>query len=69
MQSPAPRTTEKNSCRTKITLPQAVAAARKAQSGKLGQVDLEEYGGRIVYMVDIGRSEVRVLPGYGYRGK
>ena len=45
---------------TKITLPQAVAAARKAQSGQLGQVDLEHYGGRIVYMVDVGSSEVRV---------
>jgi uncharacterized membrane protein YkoI len=45
---------------TKITLPQAVAAARKAQSGQLGQVDLEHYGGRIVYMVDVGSNEVRV---------
>jgi uncharacterized membrane protein YkoI len=45
---------------TKITLSQAVAAARKAQSGQLGQVDLEQYGGRIVYMVDVGSNEVRV---------
>ena len=45
---------------TKITLAQAVAAAQKAQSGQLGQVDLEHYGGRIVYMVDVGNKEVRV---------
>jgi uncharacterized membrane protein YkoI len=45
---------------TKITLAQAVAAAKKAQTGQLGQVDLERYGGRIVYMVDVGDREVRV---------
>ena len=45
---------------TKISLPQAVAAARNAQSGQLGQVDLERYAGRIVYMVDVGSNEVRV---------
>jgi uncharacterized membrane protein YkoI len=44
----------------KITLAQAVAAAQKAQSGQLGQVDLEHYGGQIVYMVDVGSKEVRV---------
>jgi uncharacterized membrane protein YkoI len=45
---------------TRITLAQAVAAAQKAQAGALGQVDLEHYSGRIVYMVDVGSSEVRV---------
>jgi uncharacterized membrane protein YkoI len=45
---------------TTITLAQAVASAQKAQSGQLGQVDLEHYGGRIVYMVDVGSNEVRV---------
>jgi uncharacterized membrane protein YkoI len=45
---------------TKISLGQAVAAAQQAQSGRLGQVDLEHYGGRIVYMVDVGDQEVRV---------
>jgi uncharacterized membrane protein YkoI len=45
---------------TKITLPPAVAAAQKVQSGQLGQVDLEHYGGWIVYMVDVGSNEVRV---------
>jgi len=45
---------------TTISLGQAVAAAQRAQSGKLGQVDLERYNGRIVYMVDVGDQEVRV---------
>ena len=45
---------------TTISLSQAVAAAQKAQEGALGQVDLEHYGGRIVYMVDVGSNEVRV---------
>src|SRR5919198_3821478 len=45
---------------TTISLGQAVAAAQRAQSGKLGQVDLERYNGRVVYMVDVGDQEVRV---------
>ena len=45
---------------TTISLGQAVAAAQRAQSGKLGQVDLERYEGRIVYTVDVGDQEVRV---------
>ena len=45
---------------TKITLEQAVAAAQHAAHGAVGQVDLEQFGGRIVYMVDIGDQEVRV---------
>jgi uncharacterized membrane protein YkoI len=45
---------------TTISLAQAVAAARKAGNGQLGQVDLEHYRGRIVYMVDVGNQEVRV---------
>jgi uncharacterized membrane protein YkoI len=45
---------------TKISLAQAVAAAQEAQSGQLGQVDLEQYAGRIVYMVDVGSNEVRI---------
>jgi uncharacterized membrane protein YkoI len=45
---------------TKVTLARAVAAARQAQSGQLGQVDLEHFGGRIVYSVDVGESEVKV---------
>jgi uncharacterized membrane protein YkoI len=45
---------------TKITLAEAVAAAQRAHSGRLGQVDLEHLGGRIVYSVDVGDGEVKV---------
>jgi uncharacterized membrane protein YkoI len=45
---------------TKITLDQAIAAAQRAARGQLGQVDLEHFEGRIVYMVDVGDQEVRV---------
>jgi uncharacterized membrane protein YkoI len=43
-----------------ITLQQAIAAARNAASGSLGQVDLEHYEGRLVYTVDVGDHEVKV---------
>ena len=43
-----------------ITLRQAIAAAQKAESGSLGQVDLEHYEGRLVYTVDVGSHEVKV---------
>jgi uncharacterized membrane protein YkoI len=43
-----------------ITLAQAVAAAQRAASGSLGQVDLEHFGGRLVYTVDVGDHEVKV---------
>ena len=43
-----------------ITLQQAIAVARNAASGSLGQVDLEHQGSRIVYSVDVGNQEVRV---------
>ena len=42
-----------------ITTAQAVAAAERAWSGQLGQVDLESHG-RIVYVVDVGSREVGV---------
>ena len=45
---------------TTISLADAVAAAQRAETGALGQVDLEKSGDRIVYMVDIGDQEVRV---------
>jgi uncharacterized membrane protein YkoI len=45
---------------TKISLVQAVAAAQHAANGSLGQVDLERFDGRVVYMVDVGDQEVRV---------
>ena len=43
-----------------ITLDRAIASAQKAASGGLGQVDLEHYRNRLVYMVDVGNQEVRV---------
>jgi len=43
-----------------VTLQQAIAAARNASSGSLGQVDLEHYEGRLVYTVDVGDHEVKV---------
>ena len=36
------------------------AGAQRAASGPLGQVDLEHYRNRLVYMVDVGNQEVRV---------
>ena len=45
---------------TTISVGQAVAAAQRAQSGALGQVDLEQSNGRVVYVVDVGSHEVRV---------
>jgi uncharacterized membrane protein YkoI len=45
---------------TTVSLAQAVAAAQRAANGSLGQVDLERFDGRVVYMVDVGDQEVRV---------
>ena len=45
---------------TSISTAQAVAAAQRAWSGQLGQVDLESRSGRIVYVVDVGNREVGV---------
>lgn len=45
---------------TRVTVAQAVAAAQRAESGQLGQVDLEQYNGRLVYSVDVGDHEVKV---------
>jgi uncharacterized membrane protein YkoI len=45
---------------TTLTLGQAIAAAQRAAHGQLGQVDLEQAGGRVVYMVDVGSQEVRI---------
>jgi uncharacterized membrane protein YkoI len=46
--------------RTTISLGQAITAARRAAGGKLGQVDLESRGGRVLYVVDVGGNEVDV---------
>jgi uncharacterized membrane protein YkoI len=45
---------------TKISLAQAVKAAQGAAIGRLGQVDLEQLGSRVVYSVDVGSKEVRI---------
>jgi uncharacterized membrane protein YkoI len=45
---------------TSVPLSQAVATAKGAATGDLGQVDLERLNGRIVYTVDIGSNEVHV---------
>ena len=43
-----------------ITLEEAIAAAQEAESGALGEVDLEMYEGRLVFNVDIGEWDVKV---------
>jgi len=50
---------------TKVSLDEAVAAAQRAESGALGQVDLQVDNGRLVYSVDIGSKEVRVDATHG----
>jgi uncharacterized membrane protein YkoI len=50
---------------TKVTLAEANAAAKRAASGQLGQVDLEHYENRLVYSVDVGDNEVKVDAGDG----
>jgi uncharacterized membrane protein YkoI len=44
----------------KVKLAQAVAAARTAAKGKVGQIDLESDAGKVFYEVDVGDREVRV---------
>ncbi len=43
-----------------ISLEQAISAAQGAASGELGEVDLEHYQGKLVFNVEIGRSDVKV---------
>lgn len=45
---------------TAIPLAQANETAQRVAEGPLGQVDLERFGDRIVFSVDIGSQEVRV---------
>ena len=45
---------------TTVSLADANATAQRAGQGDLGQVDLEHFGDRIVYSVDVGSQEVRV---------
>lgn len=43
-----------------ITLDAAIQAAQGAASGKLGEVDLEYLGGKLVFNVDIGNQDVKI---------
>jgi uncharacterized membrane protein YkoI len=43
-----------------ITVEQAVAAAQAAATGDVGEVDLEEVDGRLVFNVDIGDHDVKI---------
>ena len=43
-----------------ISLEDALAAAQAAASGKLGEVDLEMYQGRLVFNVDVGNLDIKV---------
>ena len=45
---------------TTVWLADADATAQRVAQGELGQVDLERFGDRIVYSVDVGSQEVRV---------
>ncbi len=43
-----------------ITLDQAIAAAQTAASGDVGEIDLEQYQGKLAFNVEIGQSDVKV---------
>jgi uncharacterized membrane protein YkoI len=43
-----------------ISEQQAIAAAQRAESGGLNEVDLEHYNGRLVWNVDVGSKDVKV---------
>jgi len=45
---------------TSVSLADADTTAQRVAEGDLGQVDLEHFGDRIVYSVDVGSQEVRV---------
>lgn len=43
-----------------ITLDAAIAAAQARASGDVGEVDLEDYEGTLVFNVDVGSDDVKV---------
>lgn len=43
-----------------ITVERAIAAARGAADGDIGEVDLEEYRGTLVFNIDVGGDDVKV---------
>jgi uncharacterized membrane protein YkoI len=46
--------------KARITLDEAINAARAAAPGDVGEVDLEYWRGRLVYNVDVGDKDVKV---------
>ena len=46
--------------KAKVTEQQAIAAAQRAESGDLNEVDLEYHDGRLVWNVDVGSKDVKV---------
>jgi uncharacterized membrane protein YkoI len=44
----------------KITVEQAIEAARSAQTGAIGEIDLEHFKGHLVFNVDVGDKDVKV---------
>ena len=49
----------------KITVDQAIAAAQSAATGDVGEIDLEDVDGRLVFNVDVGGQDVKVDAGDG----
>lgn len=43
-----------------ITIEQAIAAAQTAATGDIGEIDLEDYNGKLVFNVDVGDQDVKV---------
>jgi uncharacterized membrane protein YkoI len=43
-----------------LSIADAVTKAQTAASGKIGEVDLEHYEGRLVFNVDVGSRDVKV---------
>jgi uncharacterized membrane protein YkoI len=43
-----------------LTLEEAIAAAQGATPGAIGEVDLEQFRGRLVFNVDVGDADVKV---------
>lgn len=44
----------------RITLDQAIATAQLTASGPVGEVDLEDYQGKLIFNVDVGDKDVKV---------
>jgi len=43
-----------------ISLEQAIEAAKAAQTGAIGEIDLEHFEGHLVFNVDVGDKDVKV---------